>query len=347
MKYRNLLPACTFVCSLFAFAFASAHEVYVLDAGTVAAGMATVSPNPFTAYFGNEYNFFFWGFISLVAFSTILCASLFRIFEKALDPVLFYLKRWAHPLVRITVGTCLISFGIAGKLYGTEIDLANLFGSLSAVMQWLFILGGAATIAGIYVRIVAAFSIAVYAYAASMLGWYVLTYTDHLGAPLLLLVLGAGSWSLENLLHRGHLPHSVRGYLQPFVPFAFPAMRMLFGFGLMFASVYAKFIHSQLALDVVNQYHLTDYFPFDPLFIVLGALIIEFLAGLMMFLGIEIRWTGLFLIFWLTLSLLYFQEAVWPHIILFGLGLAVFFHGYDRYSLEGRFFKRRGIEPTF
>ncbi|MSU73595.1 hypothetical protein EXS56_00445 [Candidatus Kaiserbacteria bacterium] len=324
-----------------------AHEVYVLDAATVARGMAAISPNPFTAYIGNEFNFLFWGFVSFVTVSTILCVSLFRIFEKALDPFLFYLKRWAHPLARLTVGACLVSFGIASELYGTEISFESLFGSLSLVMQGLFVLGGAAIIAGMYVRTVALFSIAVYAYAASVLGWYVLTYTDHLGGYLLLLILGAGSWSLENLLQRGHTPHSLRRYLQPYVPLAFPAMRMLFGFGIMFAAIYAKFIHSQLALEVVNQYHLTTYFPFDPLFIVLGALIIEFLAGLMMFLGIEIRWTGLFLIFWLTLSLLYFQEAVWPHIILFGLGLALFFHGYDRYSLEGRLFKRHGVEPTF
>lgn len=338
--------------SLALAAFASpalvfAHEVYVLSPETVRAGLAGDSPNPFTAYVGNEFNFFFWGFVSFVTVSTILCASVFRIFERALDPVLFYLKRWAHPLVRLTVGACLISFGLAGRLYGTEIDFTTLFGYLSIPMQGLFVLAGTMTVAGIYVRTVALFSIVVYAYAASVLGWYVLTYTDHLGGSLLLFILGAGSWSLENLLRRGHLPAFIRRDIQPFVPFAFPAMRMLFGFGIMFAAIYAKLIHSQLALDVVNQYHLTNYFPFDPLFIVLGALIIEFLAGLMMFLGVEIRWTGLFLIFWLTLSLLYFQEAVWPHIVLFGLGLALFFHGYDRYSLEGRFFKRHGVEPTF
>lgn len=343
---RKFLVICTGIIALLP-RFTFAHEVYALDAASIYRAMHTASPNPFSAIAGNESDFFFWGFVSFVTVSTILCASLFRVFERTLDPFLSYLKRWAHPLVRITVGACLISFGLAGELYGTEISFGSLFGALSLTMQGLFILGGAATIAGIYVRTAAVFSIAVYAYAASVLGWYVLTYTNHLGASLLLLVLGAGSWSLENLLHRGHLSHSMRSYLQPFVPLAFPAMRMLFGFGLMFASLYAKFFHSQLALDVVNQYHLTTYFPFDPLFIVLGALIIEFLAGLMMFLGVEIRWTGLFLIFWLTLSLLYFQEAVWPHIILFGLGIAVFFHGYDRYSLEGRLFKRPGVEPTF
>ncbi|MBI5457949.1 hypothetical protein HY971_04485 [Candidatus Kaiserbacteria bacterium] len=325
---------------------ASAHEVYVLDPSAVAAGMATASPNPFTAYSGNELSFFFWGFIVFVTTLTILFVSLFRVFERLADPLLFSLKQWAHPLVRLTVGACLLSFGIAGKLYGTEIDTGGLFGSWGVVMQALFVLGGVVTIAGIYVRTVAILSLTVYAYAASALGWYVLTYADHLGSYLLLLVLGAGSWSLENFLHRGYLPHPMRRYLQPFVPFAFPVMRVLFGFGLIFAAVYAKFIHTQLALDVVQQYHLTTYFPFDPLFIVLGALIIESAAGLMMLLGIEIRWTALFLVFWLTLSLLYFQEAVWPHLILFGLGIALFFHGYDRYSLEGRFFKRHGIEPV-
>ena len=323
-----------------------AHEVYVLDEATVAAGLATSSPNPFSAYTGNEYEFFFWGLVSFIVLSTVLFATLFHAFEHSLWPLFSYLKRFAQPLVRITVGLCLLSFGLAGELYGTEIDFEELFGPLSVVLQGLFIVSGAATILGIYTRTIAVLSIAAYAYSALILGPYVLTYTDHLGGYMLLLILGAGSWSLENLLHRGYLRPSVRSRLQVFVPFAFPVMRMLFGFGVMFAAVYAKFIHSELALNVVTQYHLTDYFPFEPLFIVLGALIVEFLAGLMIFFGVAVRWTGLFLIFWLTLSLLYFQEAVWPHIILLGLGLAIFCHGYDRYSLEGRFFKKHGAEPV-
>ena len=39
--------------------FVLAHEVYVLDRATVASAMAAQSPNPFNAYFGNEYNFYF------------------------------------------------------------------------------------------------------------------------------------------------------------------------------------------------------------------------------------------------------------------------------------------------
>jgi hypothetical protein len=66
----------------------------------------------------------------------------------------------------------------------------------------------------------------------------------------------------------------------------------------------------------------------------------------MLILGIEIRWTAIFVLFWLTLSLLYFGEAAWPHLVLFGLGIALFLHGYDRYSLEGQFLKKAHTEPV-
>jgi uncharacterized membrane protein YphA (DoxX/SURF4 family) len=110
----------------------------------------------------------------------------------------------------------------------------------------------------------------------------------------------------------------------------------------MLASIYAKVIYGTLALTVVEKYDLTSYWlfsSFSPEFLVLGAAIVEFLCGLLIALGIEIRHTAAFLAFWLVLSLAYFQEMVWPHIILFGLGGAFLLYGYDTYSLEGHYFK--------
>jgi hypothetical protein len=46
------------------------------------------------------------------------------------------------------------------------------------------------------------------------------------------------------------------------------------------------------------------------------------------------------------LSLWYFQESVWPHIVLIGLPIAFFMHGYDKYSLEGYFLKKGRREPV-
>lgn len=323
----------------------SAHEVYVLDAATVARALSAESVNPFTAYRGNEYEFYFWALVSLIVLSTILCVSVFRVFENALIPLFHCLKPLALPFVRLTVGISLISFGLYDALFGPELSFTAIFGTFSGAARALFVISGISILLGIAARSIALALIALYAYLFLVFGFYPLTYTDHLGSFLLLLILGSGAYSLGERYNFLHLPRTLRSFLHRFSHLAFPLMRMCFGFGVMFAAIYAKFVHSELALQVVLQYDLTRYFPFEPMFVVLGAFIIEFLAGLMMLLGIAVRWTGLFLIFWLTLSLLYFQEAVWPHVVLFGLGFALFAHGYDRYSLEGLFLKRRGGEP--
>ncbi len=323
--------------------FAWAHEVYVLPEESIESAMNAPSPDPFLAYFGNESEFIFWGFISFIVVATILCATIFRLFEPTLSPLLSPLKKWALPIVRITTGLSLLSFGLAGQLYGTEIPFHLLFGGGSAVAEIVLLLLGVAVLVGFWTRVAALVSLALFAYAGSVLGWYMLTYADHAGAYIALILLGSGILSLDKVAGRGgKLPFFE---LTRFSHLAFPLLRIFFGIGIMFASIYAKYVHSQLALDVVVLYDLTRFFPFDPLFIVLGALIVEFLAGLLLVFGIAVRWTNIFLLFWLSLSLIYFQEAVWPHIILFGIAAALFCHGYDRFSLEGYVLKRRGREP--
>ncbi len=318
-----------------------AHEVYVLDNETISRAMSVVSPNPFSAITGNEFEFFFWGFVSLIVFGTVIAASLFHIFEKQLDPSLFSLKQYALPIARITTGLCVLAFAYSGNIYGSELYLSALFGSATMTIQYGLALLGISLALGLFTRPVSYTLLALYAYTLVVFGSYALTYTDFLGAFTLTAILGGGMWSLDSL-RRVHTPH----FIHTLQPFAFPFLRICFGWGVLWASVYAKYIHSNLALEVVVQNDLTRFFPFDPLFVVLGALIIEFIAGLMLVFGIAIRWTLLFLAFWLTLSLLYFQEMIWPHGILLGLAIALLLHGYDRYSLEGYFFKKNHREPV-
>ena len=326
--------------------FASAHEVYVLDPATVDRAMAVVSPNPFLAYYGNEFNFYLWGFISFVVFSTVVAASLFRVFEKRLDPALFILKKYALPVARITVGLCFVAFAFSGNLYGSELFLAKGFGNAAVGLQVVIALLGVCATLGFVTRMVGVGMLVVYGLALAAFGTYILTYTDYLGAALVLTILGGGMYSIDSAL-RLQGPRVFAKHLQRLQPYAFPLLRICFGWGVLYASVYAKFVHSQLGLEVVLQHDLTRFFPFDPLFVVLGALIIEFIAGLMVFFGLAIRWTLVFLAIWLTLSLLYFQELIWPHGILFGLAIALFLHGYDHYSLEGYFLKKGKREPVF
>lgn len=341
----KLKYALAFLSALLTPAAASAHEMYVLSKDEIAAGLMANSPNPFGAFFGNESQFYIWAFISFVVVSTIFAATAFRLFERSTAPFFHYIKRFAIGFVRLGVGACLLFFSYNSALFGPEYPFSMLFGNGigSDLAMYVTFAAGIAILAGLYTRYVALGLIALWLYAAAVVGITILDYADYLGAFILLYILGAGMWSLD---HMFGLRTSRLVRAPGLQPLAFPIMRMSLGFGAMFAAVYAKYIHSALALDVVMTYNLTDYFPFDPLFVVLGALIIEFLAAAMLFFGIAIRWTGVFFIFWLTLSQLYFAEAVWPHLILFCLGLALFCHGYDRYSLEGMYFKSRKSEPV-
>ena len=112
----------------------------------------------------------------------------------------------------------------------------------------------------------------------------------------------------------------------------FLIIRIALGCSLLYSAFFAKFLHSQLAIETINKFELTKFFPFDPLFVVLGAFLVESLIGLCLIFGYQIRLVSFVFIIFLTVSILFFQEAAWPHFILFGTALTLLFHGYDKYT---------------
>ena len=343
MRKLFLIPS---VLVVFVPALVLAHEVYVLDHASVLQDVAAASPNPLLAFHSNKFQFFFWGFVSFVTVSTIFCVSVFRMFERFADPLFWRLKRYAKPVARFTLGVCLIACAYNASLFGPELPFHDFVGaSYVPALVTLFYIAGVMVILGWLTRIAALSVVPVFLLAIAHYGLYMLNYSNYLGEILFVLITGAGLYSIEG--HSAHrYPGVIRSAIRAVEPYAFVILRVLFGVAVIFASVYAKFIHSALALDTITEYNLTAYFHFEPLFIVLGAFIIECLIGIFFIVGFEIRWTAIFFLFWLVLSLLYFGEAVWPHLILVGLNLTFLLHGYDRYSLEGRLFKRHGIEPV-
>lgn len=342
----RLLAALVFCFVLVMPGVASAHEVYVLTGEQISHALAEPSTNPFTAYRGNEIYFFFWGFIALLTIATLFCMTLFHSFEKRFSDGLCKLKPYAPLVVRLTVGVALISFGYNGALFGPELPLETFMGDRASEAGWLLMGAGALIAAGLFVRAAAVAAAAVALVAVFTHGWYLLNYTTYFVALAVLFVMGSGRWSLERLL-AGVPRRKIRPTLMDLAtPLAMPVLRIAFGFSIVSAAFYAKFLHSNLALATVLEYNLTSFFQFDPLFVVLGAFIVESLIGLFIMLGLEIRWTTLFLVFWLALSQWYFGEAVWPHIALFGLSAAFFCYGYDKYSTEWHLFRIGKREPV-
>ncbi len=338
-----------FSAAAFALPFvALAHEVYVLDPATVSLDVGNPSPNPFLMAIENFPQFFLWTIVAIVVISAIFLISISRKVEKFFYPFLLAIKSYASTIARITLGLSLIFSAYNGALFGPELPLSNFSSHQALFLQSALFATGFLILIGFFTRASAAVALALYAWLVSVFGAYMFTYFTYFGEILIVFILGSGTWSLDS--YRGATAFKrtpFRRFLDKLEPYSFAILRVCLGTAILYASWYAKFIHSSLAFDTVIRYHLTDYFPFPVLFVVLGALLIETLIGIFFIVGFEIRFASLFFIFFLGLSLLYFGEAVWPHLILLGINLALFAHGYDRYSLEGKFFKGKGREPVF
>lgn len=337
---------------LFVPLFASAHEVYVLDPEVVGAQSALPAFDMWSVAMQDLHRFIFWALIGFIVVSTIFFVSIFRVFETALYPFFRALRPYAPAVARITVGIGLIAGSYFGATFGPELPTAETFGGFAPLVSLTFTILGVLIVIGFWARAAALVAAALFAVIVSVHGAYSLTYANYLGEILVLLILGSHRISVHSFtgwserFHRAY--HVLARKLEPL---AFPILRISFGISLLYASFYAKILHNNLALQVASfpmaghEYSLAHYFGFEPHFLVLGAAIVEVVLGCFFILGLEIRWTCIFLEFWLALSLWYFGESVWPHIVLVGIPIALFMHGYDKYSLEGRYFKRRNFEP--
>jgi len=344
---RSLASSAGFV-ALLAPAIASAHEVYVLTPAQIAADTSEPAFDMIQVALGDMGNFVFWGFITFLVISTVFCISIFRKFELTLDPLFDRMKRYAPAICRVTVGVGLIAGAYYQATYSPELPYASVFGSLSPLVSALVGLCGLLIITGFYVRPAALIALFFYCVALYFNGAYMLTYTNYLGEFILLIAMGA-----QNGHHaRGSLGQFWRRAERAFAAYEFAVLRVAFGISLLYAALFAKIIHNNLALQVAelplagHAFGVAHYLGFEPHFLVLGAALIELIISVFFIFGIEIRWTSLFLLFWLSLSLWWFGESVWPHIILIGIPIAFFFHGYDRFSAEGRFFKKHRLEPV-
>ena len=334
---------------LFLPAFARAHEVYVLPKGVIARDLTMPSLQVFEIISAHTGLFFFWGFITIWAIFTILSISVSKSVERVVDPILARLKPYAPLVARVTLGLAIISSGYFGAMFGPELpfaESAESFGT-SLLGSGMVVLGILVTV-GLFTRAASLLLILLYCALWVHYGVYMLTYTNYLGEMILILILGNTNFALDRFIH--HLyPRALHEFLTWFEKHAFLILRASFGISLIFASAYAKFFYAQLAIDTVTMYQLDQVFPFEPSFIVLGAFAIELLLGLFFLFGIEVRFASLFLLFWLSLSLLYFGESVWPHIVLAGTAIAIFMHGYDRYTVQWglmRMRHKRALEPT-
>ncbi|MFA7310025.1 MAG: hypothetical protein WC050_03925 [Candidatus Paceibacterota bacterium] len=344
--YRTLASRSALVFATLALpGVASAHEVYVLAANQIAVDTTEPPFDMIAVALQNMHQFAFWAFIGLLAVFIVFFISILHPVERTMGPFLARMKRRAPAVARVTVGIALLAGAYYQASFGPELPLRSTFGAFTPLITIVLVALGFSMIFNVLTRWSAAIALLLYAVTFYFHGSYMLTYTNYVGEFIVLLI-GA---------HHGYRfsKSTLDRILNALAPYSFAILRVCFGFSLLFASLYAKILHNNLALQVAtvplagHTFGIAHYLGFEPHFLVLGAAIIEIVIALFFMLGVEIRFTSLFLEFWLMLSLLYFGESVWPHLILIGIPIALFIHGYDRVSLEGRFFSKGDREPVF
>lgn len=320
MKFKSLIIA--FFLLLIPL-FTSAHEMYVLPHDVAERAIAQDSPNPFEAVKTQTGEFIFWAVGALVLFFISLRLSFSENLQKKLSPFFESTKKHAPHIVRIALGASLIGSAVTGVLFGPELPLFGVFGSFALGVKVLLIAVGSLMILGFYNKVTSSAVIFLFIVGLMRGGIYAAVYASFLGAAL--------------FVH-------IREY-EHYKKTAFFVLRIFYGLAIIWSAVYAKLIFSNLAFETIIAYNITDYLPFTPMFLVLGAFLVEVLVGLCIILGVQLRLIALIFTGFLVQSLCFFGEAVTPHLILFGLNIALIAHGYDKYTLLKHFTKKE-LDPV-
>ncbi len=331
MKRIFIFLALVAACGAFALPV-SAHEAYVLPAQEFQQGLQTYSPHPFAPLVDPAHLNTFLLIGGLVALSFVL------VFLWATTPLAeivdAFIRRIAvvGPLIiRLAISASFFYAALGNVILGPELPLSQL--PFGPVIQLLLFVIALMVLTGTLTEAAAAVGIILYFYASAHFGVYMLTYTNYLGELIVLFLFGSRFLSFDKLFfgeRRWWRGAEGKRFLET------PIVRILYGVALIYAGYTIKFLHQSLTIAVYNQYHLQDFFHTTAGFIAAGAGVSEILIGLFILIGFCMRWTILISLAFITLSILYFRELLWPHFMLYGISFSLLLNAKDHYTLDAR-----------
>lgn len=336
---RSLVKFIAVVCTLLFPAVAFAHEAYVLD----------------HTFFWNELSMP-WNFESLNALKNSEDVKVFIIIALCILAALsinFLFRRtylgkkssdvfekfasYGPLFVRATIAVAFFFSAASMSFLGPELPLSSMpFAHLLQIL--LFVVSGCIAL-GLFTEIAAAVALIIFCIGFFVFGTYLFTYLNYLGEIIVLALFGMRKWSLDAFLF------GVKTRFPKIQKYETTIVRVCYGLALSFAAVTVKFLHPALTIQVINQWNLTQFhwlFPSDPLLVALGAGLSELVIGVFIIFGFEMRLTVLISLFYITLSLLFFRELVWPHLMLYGISFNLLVQP-EIFTLDHVFFDRKSI----
>ena len=307
-----------------------AHEAYVLPAYEFQAGLKVDAQNPLAPLVDPQHlkTFIIIGILVALSYLIIILWSTTKLSE-ILDGVVRKAAVIGPLIIRIAISAAFFFSAQSNVILGPELPLSQVpYGSV--IRLFLFI-ASFMIITGTLTELAALGGIAVYFYMFSVFGFYMITYTNYLGELIVLFLFGSRFISFDGLFFgekRWLSGMSSRRFLET------PIVRILYGVALIYAGYTIKFLHQGLSINVYNQYHLADFFHSTAQFIAAGAGLSEILIGLFILIGFQMRWTILISLAFITLSILYFRELLWPHLMLYGISFSLLINSSDKYTID-------------
>ena len=332
---------------LFLPGLASAHEAYVLTAKQFKAGLATTTPNPFAPLVDPAHLQVFL-FTAGAVFISYILIFLWSASKPAeiLDRIVRKAKIFGPLIIRLAISSSFIYAALSNAILGPELSLTAL--PLGAVVRFLLFLCGLMILFGIFTELAALIALGLFIYASTAFGIYMLTYANYFGEIVVLLFFGSRHYSFDRLFFGTKLWIQK---LRKYDWLEIPIVRILYGVALIYAGYTIKFVHQILTIEVYNEYHLVNFFHATAAYIAAGAGLAEILIGLFIILGFNMRWTVIISLFFITLSILYFRELLWPHLMLYGISLSLLINSGDRWTLDSKIvpalrklFKRKPLQ---
>lgn len=307
-----------FVAAVFAAKTASAHEAYVLD------------PNYFWKEINGPYSTHAWdalrdphnlhitlgivaGVLTLLALNFIFRATTWG---DRLHHSIERLSPLGPIFVRAAIAASFFYSALSWSFLGPELTLQSM--PYAGVLRAVLFAASFMIAVGFLTEVAAAATFIIFCLGFHVFGLYVATYLNYLGEIIVLLLFGMRQWSADRFLF-GKLGHLVN-----WEKYGTSVVRVFYGLALAYAGLTVKFLHPDLTIKVVTEWNLTQFhwlFPSDPLLVTLGAGLAELAIGIFIVLGFEMRLTVFISLIYITLSLFYFRELVWPHLMLYGISL--------------------------
>ena len=310
-----------------------AHEAYVLTPQQFNSGLKVYSRSPFSPLFDPSI-FGITAFITICVIAAYLLNLFWSTTSKAskLDALIKRGRILGPFIIRIAIGSSLFFSALSNVIFGPELRLSLVPGGeiiriILFAASIMFFLGFLTELAGLV-------GILIFFYVAfTNFNFYMVTYFNYLGELIVLFLFGLRYVSLDRLLFGTKL---LVQKLEKYSYLETPIVRVMYGIALIYAGVSIKFLHQGLSVLVYNEYHLRQFFHAPASFIASGAGLSEVLIGLFIILGLGQRLTIIVSLIFITLSLLYFRELVWPHFMLYGISLSLIINSADRFTIDSK-----------